>query len=339
MDKLFDCLNGETADCQRGKPHLTNLTDKSPHLPLFAEMIDFFEKMEFVNCTNCPSKQGWIWTLKGIMRIFNNLKNKHGIKSLATRRLQQDPIENLFGTIRANCGSNYNPNISQFIGALKTAVLSNLAHMDSRSGNCETDNYLPIFTDHRQILATANIECPESEQEIPPVSDMLSSIESSFEESLSDSGEIQACAYVCGFLLKNMKNNNCKTCEETLKCQNMSDPIYNFIKYKEYNDIKNSLKYASKDLINCVENCATKINKLFLNSSHSNNIKKKSVHEILENVNFSFLKKCLLHHDENVKFITNSVFHICVKRYCSLKNRLFVEHASATRKLNILKHK
>lgn len=59
------------------------------------------------------------------------------MKSLETRRLQQDALENLFGCIRANCGCNMNPTAVQFVAGFKTAILSNLAHITI--GNCESD--------------------------------------------------------------------------------------------------------------------------------------------------------------------------------------------------------
>lgn len=55
------------------------------------------------------------------------------------RRLQQDPLENLFGCIRGNCDSNTNPTCGQFVAGLKTAILSNLSHL-GKTGNCENDN-------------------------------------------------------------------------------------------------------------------------------------------------------------------------------------------------------
>lgn len=73
--------------------------------------------------------------------LWESLRQKHpSIKSLATRRLQQDALENLFGCIRANCSSNCSPTNGQFIADLKTSILSNLSHVDY--GNCELDSNL-----------------------------------------------------------------------------------------------------------------------------------------------------------------------------------------------------
>lgn len=100
--------------------------------------------MKFIGCARKPpSQEGWIWTLNGIERLWHNLTLKHKIKSIATQRLQQDALENLFGCIRGNCGSNANPTCGQFVAGLKTSILSRLANMGT-TGNCKTDNNVII---------------------------------------------------------------------------------------------------------------------------------------------------------------------------------------------------
>lgn len=127
-------------------------TDNSPHLEHLKKMYDFFENCTFVGC-HClpPSKEGWVWTIKSILRLYNNLKIKHKIKALCTHRLQQDSLENLFGTIRGNYGSNYNPTSGQFVAGLKTAIQSNLAYLGS--GNCKVDD-CSSMSDYKEFLTT-----------------------------------------------------------------------------------------------------------------------------------------------------------------------------------------
>ncbi|KAG8223940.1 hypothetical protein J437_LFUL003748 [Ladona fulva] len=55
------------------------------------------------------------------------------------RWLNQDSLENLFGMIRHNCGSNRNPTAMQFITALKTSLLNGLVARELQHGNCEVD--------------------------------------------------------------------------------------------------------------------------------------------------------------------------------------------------------
>ena len=286
-----------------------------------------------------PSKDGWIWTLNGIEKIFHALKQKHNIRSLATRRLQQDPLENLFGAIRANCGANSNPTSSQFIGGLKTTIISNLAHIQS-GNNCEDDNYNTIMSNFKDLLASPQTTSQENREDPHIMSDMLASVDNTFESSLSDSAEMQACAYVCGFILRNLKVA-CDDCEKALKATNIEN-VHSFVEFKEYDDIKKRLIYASKNLITCVEECAKICNSFFLMSSSNPDLKKTIIQKMYSDVNFSFLANCEKHSQKNIHFLCNSVFHICVKRFCTLQNRKYVEAASnrsLKKKIDILKHK
>ena len=212
MDKLFDCLNSDTADLRRGKIHATNMTSKSPHLKCFEEMKKIFSTLKFIGCPRPPtSREGWISTMNAVERLFKNLVRTHNIRSLATRRLTQDPVENLFGCIRGNCGSNTNPTTGQFVAGLKTAILSSLAHIGN-TGNCETDHNV-IINNFRKLLSLSQSTHIHAEPEIlatdelPDVSDII------INKIEEDNAEIQACAYVCGILLKQL-TVNCQNCRK-----------------------------------------------------------------------------------------------------------------------------
>ncbi|CAK1591825.1 unnamed protein product [Parnassius mnemosyne] len=339
MDKLFDCVNACTPDLRRGKPYSTNMTNNTPHLTHFTLMKNFFKEMTFLGCKRAPpSQEGWIWSINGIERIWRNLSSKHkSIKSLETRRLQQDPLENLFGCIRANCGCNSNPTAGQFVAGLKTAVLSNLSFIGT--GNCEEDQNQVILTNFKSLLspptdthtAYATILTDELEE----------SVNSTFECSLEESsGEIQACAYVCGFIVKN-NLNKCEICEKIFVSETQ-ERSHTFINFKEYSDLKKSLKYASKNLINCIESSATMIYD-FLEAEAYKKKLKGTIKVLFKNsINWEFLDECPEHKDMNIDYLFNSVFHICMKRFCILKNRQFAEEYSASalkRKIDILQNK
>ncbi|CAK1601405.1 unnamed protein product [Parnassius mnemosyne] len=314
MDKLFDCVNACTPDLRRGKPYSTNMTNNTPHLTHFTLMKNFFKEMTFLGCKRAPpSQEGWIWSINGIERIWRNLSSKHkSIKSLETRRLQQDPLENLFGCIRANCGCNSNPTAGQFVAGLKTAVLSNLSFIGT--GNCEEDQNQVILTNFKSLLspptdthtAYATILTDELEE----------SVNSTFECSLEESsGEIQACAYVCGFIVKN-NLNKCEICKKNFVSETQ-ERSHTFIDFKEYSDLKKAEAYKKK--------LKGTIKVLFKNS-----------------INWEFLDECSEHKDMNIDYLFNSVFHICMKRFCILKNRQFAEEYSASalkRKIDILQNK
>ncbi|XP_063896832.1 uncharacterized protein LOC126056415 [Helicoverpa armigera] len=206
MDDLFDGVNASTPDLRRGKIFSTNIKHNTGHLQMFDKM-KFFKTLEFLGCRgNPPSKDGWIWTLNGLEMVWKILSAKHTtVKSLSTRRFQQDPLENLFGCIRFNCGSNSNPTVAQFVAGLKTAVISNMAH--TSSGNCELDSNSAIITNFKKLLTPATDMHTETEQSESVIENEIEeNIISSLEQNLEEgSSELQACAYVCGFIIKNIK--------------------------------------------------------------------------------------------------------------------------------------
>jgi len=63
------------------------------------------------------------------------LLEEKGIKSILTRHINQDPVENLFGAVRSfDCD---NPTCNSFISAYKTLLLNNLISFQSPGANCE----------------------------------------------------------------------------------------------------------------------------------------------------------------------------------------------------------
>lgn len=340
MDKLFDILNSQTPDLRRGKPFSTNLSNKRQLLfKHITCMKHFFEKVEYVGIKRAPpSKEGWIWTLNGVERLWRNLTTKHkNIKTLATRRLQQDPLENLFGCIRGNCGSNTNPTVGQFTAGLKTAILSNLSHLGV--GNCENDENDLILDDYKTLFTPATDTHTDEENTL--VRDVEYEFENTFQCNLEEkSGELQACAYVSGYIIKKY-NLDCEVCKALLITKEC-EWVHSFLDFKEYNDVKRSLQYATKEFIICVESCATVI-KIFLKTeAHTLNIRKNIIDLLQKSVNFDFLDDCVSHKKNNMSHIINSVFYICMKRFCIIQNRLFTEEASKSalkKKMDILKHK
>jgi hypothetical protein len=51
-----------------------------------------------------------------------------GFDCVETINLNQDLLENTFGVIRLHCGSNNNPIVGQFVDALETSLVNDLAY-------------------------------------------------------------------------------------------------------------------------------------------------------------------------------------------------------------------
>ncbi|XP_045497005.1 uncharacterized protein LOC123697128 [Colias croceus] len=341
MDKLFDSVNSDSSDLRRGKIYATNLKETTPHLQLFKEMKLFFNTLKFLGCTRTPpSKEGWVWTLNAVELLWNKLRTKHSnVQSLATRRLQQDPLENLFGCIRGNCGANYNPTAGQFVAALKTSMLSNLAHLST--GNCESDYCESIIDNYKEILTKSTNICTNDTilQNFSYSSDFSEELENVCTAEPS-TGEAQACAYVSGFLVKRL-DCTCTNCHNILISKEKGSVEHLFIQFKEYSE-KQSLNYPHKNIINYVESCALVANRMFEDIGHEKQVLKRVKEKIIESVDHEFLKACPAHWEKNLNYFIHNVSYICIKRHCILKNRQFSEEASKAslkRKMDVLKHK
>lgn len=287
--------------------------------------------MKFIGSSrNPPSQSGWIRTINAVERLWKNL-NYLGIQSLSTRRLNQDPLENFFGCVRYNSGSNCNPTVSQFIAGVKTAIISNLRHA-SKIKNCEDDN-AALVDNLKAFLMT-----PGSNED----HELILKNEPHTADSQIDlfSSEAQACAYVCGFIVKKMRNESCDQCKKTLLAKGGDELAHIFTSFKEYEPNKKSLKYVTSNLVQAVDISASILNNVFTKELYKYNIKVLAMCA-LENVNFQFLEVCRTHYNENIGFIKTSIFHIVIKRHLVLKNRGFAEEEQKKqmeRKLKILKH-
>ncbi|CAH2088133.1 unnamed protein product [Euphydryas editha] len=230
---------------------------RSPHLKYFKGMKTMFQELEFIGA-RCkpPSQEGFIRTLKAVERLFLNLESQYDIQSLSTRRLNQDPLENCFGCIRSNCGYNPNPNTLQFVAALKTSMINNLLH-SSKNKNCIEDDNV-ILNDLKSFLTKVH---PNKETNVAVETfDITEGVEASNTVIPQCSRELQACAYVCGFMIKKL-GSICHQCKITMLADQNTEVSHLFTSFKEYNCMRNSLHYVNNFFTETVEIAATFVNK------------------------------------------------------------------------------
>lgn len=126
--------------------------------------------------------KNWIWTIKGFQYLWNKLKDN--FKFLCLRNFIQDPLENLFGSLRSHGIRKINPTPEQFVNTLKSLTINNLLSQHSPGSNCEVDdnellnnlrNFLQFDTAQKQgIIETEQIETPETaEDDAPLITDTL----------------------------------------------------------------------------------------------------------------------------------------------------------------------
>ena len=138
IDQLFDSFNGGSAH-PTGKALRTNLSENSAHW-------DFWEKAEkkikqwfFLGSERVfPFQVGWLENITSVRGLWSDLRRDFQWEYLNLRKLNQDPLENLFSVIKQN--GHKVPTVTQFVAGLKTAIVTNLRNSGVRGANCEDDN-------------------------------------------------------------------------------------------------------------------------------------------------------------------------------------------------------
>ena len=131
FDSIFDCVNSSTLHST--KVLKCALSDQTKHQDFMKEAIDlikelkvFYGNEEVTGCIKCL--KGWVMTLNAILLIWEHLRTTKDFKFLLTRRLNTDPIENFFGTIRQQGGNSDNSTPSQFSSAFRKLFLAPSLH-------------------------------------------------------------------------------------------------------------------------------------------------------------------------------------------------------------------
>lgn len=155
---------------------------------------------------------GWQIRIQAICQLWDDLSKNYNFQYLLTRRLQQDPLENIFGHIRQKQGCNTNPNVTQFICGLKHICITKLFKL-SEYGNVEDDEcdrlqeFSPFSLTSEYPMG--NEECAQPHPDYFPALDDLSELATNIHSHVIDDS---AAYYVAGFLVKYFLRNAGETC-------------------------------------------------------------------------------------------------------------------------------
>ena len=142
FNNLFDLIN-----CSRlntSNPYLCAMSNTSPHLEYFQNFKVWLRNVKFMSKNNvCMNNKikcltGWQLTLTVIEQLWPVLRDEHGFDFLLTRRLNSDPLENLFSVIRQKGGNCTNPTPYNFSAIIKQVTCQRLFH-PVKGANCEMD--------------------------------------------------------------------------------------------------------------------------------------------------------------------------------------------------------
>jgi hypothetical protein len=163
VKKLFKSFNGGEAKFKNNDLQ-SPLSPGSPHIPFWDIALERLKTKVFLSLPHNAegeiilppsgtamvrkvirpkSQDGWMTTIRGTELLWDVLQGD-GFRVLETRRLNQDPLENLFGSIRFHSGCNRNPTVQQFASSVKTSMLHGTPKVSAAAGNCEpdSDNFL-----------------------------------------------------------------------------------------------------------------------------------------------------------------------------------------------------
>ena len=146
MDKIFDCCN--SLSFKDPKPGRRPFSRLSPHHEVISDGIELFRSIKVIERSTGKDRtgqikclKGWEITLRSILQLWQGLYDQGIVSFLVTRQLNQDPLENFFGSIRQQGGNSDNPMPVQFKRADRKLFHNNL--LTITTGNCEVDSDTP----------------------------------------------------------------------------------------------------------------------------------------------------------------------------------------------------
>ncbi|KAJ8717781.1 hypothetical protein PYW07_005711 [Mythimna separata] len=203
FDKLFDSMNGSFGKRKKhGKPLLGPATPTSIHHKTWKECKVMMKDMRFINNKTSndeyvPTINNWVWTLERFELLLKKIESKYGVTSVWLRHLNQDPIENFFGSIRSHGCRNVNPTPERFESAFTTLLVNSLSSVHAPGANCESDN---CETLHEVLITSGGIK-EQTNCELSNIPDITFT---PLEEK-NDPRVIGGLQYVSGYFVKTAK--------------------------------------------------------------------------------------------------------------------------------------
>lgn len=231
MDYVFDSVNGSFLQVTKGKTLKCAVRKTSGHKAFWAEAIQVFSTMEFFNSHKAhivpPSVKNWIHTLKAFSYLWDKCE-KSKISFLCPRNLNQDPLENFFGSIRSHGIRNINPNAAAFVNSLKSLVINNFITSHSKAANCENDN-LKGLDDLKHMLTS---DVAESNIDISFPEIVVAEYKPDY-HSLLKKGTL---TYIAGFVAKKVLKQIglCQQCRQDLVGGDRSQAEYFIVNARAY---------------------------------------------------------------------------------------------------------
>lgn len=268
INNLFDCLNSK--QLYSVNPYACALSPERPVVQeTLEEAITIFEtiqkEMAPGRYTRPDCFDGMVHTLRSVLGIYHYQKEL-GFKFLLTNRLNQDPIENKFASIRQRGGFNMNPTVRSFRTTFRLSLKVNLLK-PSKFSNCEEDEDSTVILQPPRVSSMEQLPSTSSTFETTAASESSSSktTDSRSEPKRRKYVTLQECSdtYFTGYLVKKtIEKYKCDTCKKHLIREGLADGSQLLIMNRTYKNISLGLRKPDPRLTNFVRQSLLIINRV-----------------------------------------------------------------------------
>lgn len=325
FDELFDSLNGsyQNSNKRRGKILLKALTPTSLHNQIWTTAKQILKSMKFIskegNVCVVPSVSNWLRTIENMECLRNKLFFEYNFKSLWCRHLNQDPLENFFGSLRSHGYRNNSLTCASFEAAFASLLINNLSSSYSAGSNCEEDS-CEVFDSLSTLFFTAN-KTTNNSNEVDYEHIFNDDFIVDLEIKKKDPRIIAALQYVTGYILKQCHKNifkNCENCKNSLYDANKATE---YIRVREYNKNRAYLTYPSEELVQAFSNIQDIVHNIIKTKSSMYNIFNYIKVILMARLDLRFLT-CDIHAVNLREQILNSSCMIFLYNWCRDINKI-----------------
>lgn len=134
LNVIFDLLNAKSMDDVNQNKRGIN----KDNIDQLSVLHDYISSLKILEGSTVYWIQGLRQTIKGVIGMFGQIQTLDNDCVLMTRNINQDPLENLFGQVRAKGGNNRNPYLLDFLRIISRIMTTTLL-LSSKKTNCELD--------------------------------------------------------------------------------------------------------------------------------------------------------------------------------------------------------
>ena len=353
INKLFDCLNSYCLYDRN--PHKCALQANNIPYEYLQDMKNYFQNLHYPVKVYCI--EGMVQTISSILGLANSVWNeKSDIFFIATAKLNQDSLENLFYLIRSRGATNSNPSMYEFNIIMSKMLSMKIITSKTMSGNCEPneEELLVNVIKESNILLQTNVDNVSSDILVESGSkdyygpiieaEVELSLEATF-PSIQNAINDNALRYFAGYLLyKVIKRFNCDACADLLKpdLETLSSSEF-LILNKEYGYVNKNLKLKAPIdyFFNLIKIHFNTFQRIFTTKPHISNLKRNLITACVSVTAksdgyadwFSESHDCLKHRE----YMLNAFLLILIRKNCQwLTEKIIGKVSNSKNKVKIL---